>query len=70
MTISNEVDNLTLENIKDTVNSSHVFDGGGGESIKLSGDTNFKGEIQITSGDTIQIRAESDSAKIEGNDIG
>ena len=58
LTISKDVYDLTLENIKDTVNSSHVFDGGGGESIKLSGDTIFKGEIQITSGDIIQIRAQ------------
>lgn len=66
LTISDKVNNLELMNIIDSQHSSHTFDGGGGESIILSGDTNFKGEIRITSGEDIQVRTESTGARIEG----
>lgn len=67
LTVSKDVFDLTLDNIKDTLGSSHTFDGGGGQSIKLSGDTTFKGEIRITSGEDIRVRAvDGSNAKIEG----
>ena len=64
--IEETVDNLFLENIDDASNSKHTFNGGGGNSIKLRGNTTFKGNINITSGTDIQIKAESEDAKIEG----
>lgn len=64
--VEDTVDNLYLVNILDTVNSNHTLDGGGAHSIVLSGNTSFKGKIKITSGTALQIRTESDNAKIEG----
>lgn len=66
LTIASTVNNLYLENIQDTDGSEYLFDGGGGESIKLLGNTTFKGNIRIISGTDVQITAESDEAKIEG----
>lgn len=66
--VEDTVDNLYLVNILDTLNSNHTLDGGGGNSIVLSGDTTFQGNIKITSGEALQIRTDSNSnnAKIEG----
>ena len=66
LTVEETVYDLHLENIKDGEGSTHTLNGGGGESIVLSGDTSFKGNIKITSGTALQIRTESESAKIEG----
>lgn len=64
--IGESVTYLTLHDVVDAENSEHTFDGGGGESIVLTGNTTFKGNIRITSGTDIQVRAESPGAKIEG----
>ena len=66
LTIESMVENLELSNIRDQEHSEHIFKGGGGNSIKLQGNTTFKGKVKITSGTDIQIRAESEDAKIEG----
>lgn len=66
LSVEETVYNLHLENIKDGEGSTHTLNGGGGESIVLSGDTSFKGNIKITSGTALQIRTDSENAKIEG----
>jgi len=67
LVVSEDVMNLTMNNIKDTLTSTHTIAGGGSESIKLSGNTVFKGEIRITAGEGVQIRTLDESgSKIEG----
>ncbi|WP_071392802.1 S-layer homology domain-containing protein [Bacillus tuaregi] len=64
--IADTVYDLTLLNVKDAEESMHTFDGGGDQSIVLIGNTTFKGDIKITSGSAIQVRAESEDAAING----
>lgn len=66
LNVASTVENLYLENIQDIDGSEYIFNGGGGESIKLIGNTTFRGNIKIVSGTAVQITAESDDAKIEG----
>lgn len=66
LNVASTVETLYLENIQDIYDSEHLFNGGGKESIKLRGQTTFKGNIKIISGTAVQIITESDNAKIEG----
>ncbi|QDP41521.1 S-layer homology domain-containing protein [Radiobacillus deserti] len=66
LVVRETVENLTLDNVKDSIESNHLIQGGGAHSIELIGNTIFKGDIQIRSGEDVQIRAESADAKIEG----
>ncbi|MEC2071361.1 S-layer homology domain-containing protein [Alkalihalophilus marmarensis] len=65
LVIGSEVKNIVLENVSDTEDASHIFDGGGGESVILSGDTTFNGDIRITTGSDIRITSNGEG-KIEG----
>ncbi|WP_047984686.1 S-layer homology domain-containing protein [Ornithinibacillus californiensis] len=64
--IGSEVENITLENVKDASGSEHTFAGGGANSIHLSGDTVFVGDIKITSGTDLRITSDNPESKIEG----
>ncbi|MBN8201459.1 Ig-like domain-containing protein [Bacillus sp. NTK034] len=66
LNIAETVYDLTLQDVKDGENSTHNFDGGGENSIVLTGNTTFKGSIKITSGEAIQVRAEGTESKIDG----
>ncbi|OMF59340.1 hypothetical protein BK139_13130 [Paenibacillus sp. FSL R5-0490] len=66
LNIAETVYDLTLQDVKDGENSTHNFDGGGENSIVLTGNTIFKGSIKITSGTAIQVRAEGAESKIDG----
>ncbi|OLS38934.1 hypothetical protein BTR22_04630 [Alkalihalophilus pseudofirmus] len=65
LVIGSEVKNIVLENVSDTAGASHTFDGGGGESVILSGNTTFNGDIRITTGSDIRITSNG-AGKIEG----
>lgn len=58
LTVNMEVSNLTLYNVKDSLNSVHNFNGGGSNSINLTGETSLQGQIVIESEKPVQIRTD------------
>lgn len=67
LNIGEGVEDVELVNVRDQEGSVHNFSGGGGNSIKLRGNTTFEGNIRITStSKEVHIRAEGDDAKING----
>ncbi|MGI6332178.1 MAG: InlB B-repeat-containing protein [Zhaonellaceae bacterium] len=69
LTISEGVENVTLEDISDSEDGTWIFAGGGSDSIIFKGRTSPKGTILITSPKPIGIRSDSEDSKITGNVI-
>lgn len=65
--IEKGVENIVLDNIRDKKDSQHIFNGGGANSIWLSGDTKFEGNIKITAGEDIRIFSEPEEEDGDGN---
>ncbi|WP_185819885.1 hypothetical protein, partial [Salibacterium salarium] len=57
LNVSEDVDNLTLNDVSDGNGSEHTFNGGGSDSVELDADTDLSGDVTVA-GNAVSFKGE------------